>query len=50
MRAFEMGSVNDERTTILLDAGDNIPLNSESFAQKLMLKDTRRTDKQIDVQ
>ena len=34
MRAFVMGTVNNERTKILLDTGANISAISESFADK----------------
>ena len=50
MRAFAMGAINNKRTKILLDIGDNISVIGESFAQKLKLKSHMSTDKQINVQ
>ncbi|GMF38680.1 unnamed protein product [Phytophthora fragariaefolia] len=50
MRALVMGTVNDQRTKILLDTGANISAINEVFARKLRLKRQASRDVQIGVQ
>ncbi|GMF41172.1 unnamed protein product [Phytophthora fragariaefolia] len=50
MRALVLGTVNDVRTKVLLDTGENVSAVSESFARRLHLKRRTNSDRQIDIQ
>ncbi|KAJ8571561.1 hypothetical protein ON010_g5274 [Phytophthora cinnamomi] len=50
LHALVMGALNDKRTQMLLDTGENVSVISESFAKRLRLKCTVSNDRQINVQ
>ncbi|KAG3123452.1 hypothetical protein PI124_g23270 [Phytophthora idaei] len=50
MRALVQGAVNDKRTRILLDTGENVSVITDTFAKKLRLRDVPDHGRRIDIQ